>query len=383
MATVRGYIRTVPGGAFVADGTPVELRAELNNALLASTSTLNGEYTFSRDGSYPPYRVVAVTTDVTKITSSKVTGMTGPTTLSAVPYMFRAWSDGVIANVFGVLAVTAGGASMNITIDAGGSHVRGIIYDQLVSRTITIPTANASNPRIDTVVIEVAPSGSGDNIEGRSELKLLAGSPGASPVAPALTQSSTVWQMPLADVRVDAGISAIASNKVTDRRVFSSPSISDGGIGTAALASLSVTLAKMAANSVDASKIVDGSVGSSELASSSVTLVKLASNSVNTSKVVDRAIGDLQIAQNAVHAFHIRDADVGTSELADNAVTSAKIADGTIVAADLNTSSITEFVQDIVGAMLVGGYESGGEQVRPRYVDSEGKVYLDIVTPLG
>lgn len=230
MATIRGFVRTVPAGLPVPDGTPVELRAEHDNEFLAATTTVDGLYVFERDGTFPPYRVVAYADEVTKITSSLVTGMTGPTTLSTLPYMFRSWSDGVIEDVFGELAVTANAVNLNLAVAAGAAHVHGIVYDQLASRTVTLAPADPTNPRIDTIAVEVAPAGSGLTLEGRSELVVLTGIPSASPVAPALAQSSTVWQLPLADVRVDAGVTAIATNKVSDRRVPSAPAIPDGTI---------------------------------------------------------------------------------------------------------------------------------------------------------
>ena len=48
-------------------------------------------------------------------------------------------------------------------------------------------------------------------------------------------------------------------------------------------------------------------------------------------------LGADNIAANAINASKIVDGSVGTAELANNAVTSAKIADGTIVAADLSS----------------------------------------------
>lgn len=230
MAVIRGFVRTVPDGAPVPDGTPVELRAELDNEFLAQTTTVGGMYEFARDGTYPPYRVIAVHDDITKITSSLVTGMTGPTTLSTLPYMFRSWSDGIIEDVFGELSVSANAVNMNMTVASGAAHVHGIIYDQLGDRTLTLAPADPVNPRIDTIAVEVAPAGSGMAIEGRSDLVVVQGQTAAEPVPPALTQGAAVWQMPLADVRVDAGVTAIATNKVVDRRVPSAPYIPDGTI---------------------------------------------------------------------------------------------------------------------------------------------------------
>lgn len=100
----------------------------------------------------------------------------------------------------------------------GGALVKGIEYLNYVIDTngLTAGAAHATLPRIDTVVVEVGRIGASD--EGRAELKLVAGTPAASPVAPTLTQSATVWQYALADVRVNALATSITS--VTDRRTY-------------------------------------------------------------------------------------------------------------------------------------------------------------------
>jgi hypothetical protein len=92
-----------------------------------------------------------------------------------------------------------------------------------------------------------------------------------------------------------------------DSNTSSGGSIGAGSVGTTELADDGVTLEKLAADSIDASKIIDGSVGTNELAALSVTLGKMASNSVDSSKIVDGSIS--------------------TTDLGNNTVTNAKLAD--------------------------------------------------------
>lgn len=104
-----------------------------------------------------------------------------------------------------------------------------------------------------------------------------------------------------------------------------------GQVGTAGLADLAVTLAKLAADSVDASKIVDGSVGTAELADLGVTLGKLAADSVDAGKMVDGAVGTVELADLAVTL----------AKLAADSVDASKIVDGSVGAPELGTAAVT------------------------------------------
>lgn len=92
--------------------------------------------------------------------------------------------------------------------------------------------------------------------------------------------------------------------------------IADGAIDHAALfAAGAVDLAALAANSVDATKIVDGSVGTAELAALAVTAAKIAADAIDASKLADNAVDT-----NAIQALAVT-----VAKLADGAVTLAKM----------------------------------------------------------
>lgn len=256
---IRRQLRSIPSGAPVV-GAAVELRLEADNTIIASTTTDgNGWYQFQMHGNPGPYYILSSYGAETQRTSSKVVGLSGTTDIGSIPHTFRNWKNGYIDNILGELAVTASGAGMSVTVASGVHLTQGIIYDQ--SDAVSLPiAAAATQPRIDRVVVEVIPTGAGENIEGKSRLVVKQGTAAATPVAPALTQTTTLWQESLAQVRVDASVVAIASNKVTDERVAAWVSIPANSITTAMLQNLSVTGDKLAVSSVTTDKVANGTV---------------------------------------------------------------------------------------------------------------------------
>ncbi|HXG72828.1 MAG TPA: hypothetical protein VNJ04_19710 [Gemmatimonadaceae bacterium] len=346
---VRGYARNKTTGAAVPDTSVVEMRAELDNVLLASGTTTAGLYQFAFDGNPPPYKISVVSGGETKIVSSKVVGMAGPTSISGIPTLLRMFSGGVVQGVYNELAVTAPGASMTVSMATGAAVVRGIPYENFAAaKTITIAAADVTNPRIDTIAIEVVPPGAGENIEGRSAYVKLQGAPAATPVAPALTQSSTLFQIPIADVRVDAGLTLIAANKITDRRVFAGPFIpalsvvgaqlANATVGTAQLTDLGVTTAKVADLAVTAAKLnadvaeyIQDTINTALVAGANVT--KTYDDVANTITV---AVADENI-DDRVAALIVAGANITKTydDVANTLTLAAIIADGSVTDAKL------------------------------------------------
>ena len=82
------------------------------------------------------------------------------------------------------------------------------------STILTVTTANPSNPRIDLVCLTVSDAyytGSSNSVA----LQVIAGTPAASPVAPALPTNS----LSLATLAVAAGATQILTANITDTRV--------------------------------------------------------------------------------------------------------------------------------------------------------------------
>ncbi|MFJ6416462.1 hypothetical protein [Paeniglutamicibacter sp. NPDC091659] len=136
------------------------------------------------------------------------------------------------------------GTGLQVTLQPGNALLRygsaAVASARIVSLVadfnLAIPTPDASNPRIDVVVIYVdnavnlpvvnganPPTSANLDGPGVSKAKIVSGTPAATPVAPTSVaiqasvgagNSYTV----LAQVRVDPGVALIAANKITDVR---------------------------------------------------------------------------------------------------------------------------------------------------------------------
>lgn len=91
---------------------------------------------------------------------------------------------------------------------------------------------------------------------------------------------------------------------------------------------------------VDSSQLIDGSVIETKIASLAVSVNKLAANAVTSAKIAEGTIITGDMADNAVTTAKIAELAITTARLNDNAVTSAKIADGTIIAGDLSDNAV-------------------------------------------
>ena len=119
-------------------------------------------------------------------------------------------------------------AAMNVVVGIGKAWFNGILYKNTSAKTVTVKAADATNPRIDTAIVRLTWA------TNTCEAVILKGTAAASPAAPALTQSSAVWEFPLMDITVAAGATSITTAMLTnDRRVdlyaASIPFIIDGG----------------------------------------------------------------------------------------------------------------------------------------------------------
>lgn len=114
------------------------------------------------------------------------------------------------------LQVTAS-TGMIVSVGYGAAMVDGYGYwlksDAGGAKTLTIGAA-AAQPRIDRIVVRLDKS-----VGTRSVvLAVKAGTPAASPSAPALTRSGNVYEISLARVLVGAGVVQIVAGNITDER---------------------------------------------------------------------------------------------------------------------------------------------------------------------
>jgi len=131
------------------------------------------------------------------------------------------------------LAVTANSpAGMSVRVASGWAAIVGttqanmgtyVAYND-AQVTLTVTTADPTNPRIDRVVMTVNDSyysGSTNNVV----LQVVAGTPAGSPVAPATPDNS----ISLATIAVGAGVTSIVTGNITDTRVAVTTNIPESG----------------------------------------------------------------------------------------------------------------------------------------------------------
>lgn len=129
--------------------------------------------------------------------------------------MARAWlSTGVITGRLNQLAVSADGSAMSVSVATGQAQVEGFFYENDSALALTIATAHATLGRIDTVVVRL------DRTANSATLVVVTGTAAASPVAPPLSATDSLYELPLANVQVDPAVGVITAGKVTDRRVL-------------------------------------------------------------------------------------------------------------------------------------------------------------------
>lgn len=119
-----------------------------------------------------------------------------------------------IAGTPGTCFKVTAGSGMVLNVAAGAAIINGRFAYNNTSSTVTISAADASNPRIDLVILRL-------NLVNRLiELIVRAGTPAESPSEPAFTQSSDgdYYELVLAKVRVNAGVTSITASRITDTR---------------------------------------------------------------------------------------------------------------------------------------------------------------------
>ncbi len=122
--------------------------------------------------------------------------------------------DGIVHGDGGELAVTASDPpAMSVQVGTGTAMVQGRFCESDASLTLPVTSAHASYPRIDRVVVRLSAS------PARTiDIVVKPGTAAPSPVPPGLTRTAEVWELSLAQVRVEAGATLIASAKITDER---------------------------------------------------------------------------------------------------------------------------------------------------------------------
>lgn len=111
----------------------------------------------------------------------------------------------------GDLQVTAT-SGMGISVARGYANLDGKVMMFDSATPFTLETASASNPRIDTVVVER------NETDRAITLKVVTGTPSASPEPTAPIRTDGVYQLVLAQIYVDTAVASISQVDITDTR---------------------------------------------------------------------------------------------------------------------------------------------------------------------
>jgi hypothetical protein len=101
-------------------------------------------------------------------------------------------------------------------VAAGTAWINGYRYENTDALNIPLTTASGSNPRIDRVVVRFS------NVSRSIQIAVVDGTPATAPAAPALTRTSDVYELGIADVLVPTAATSIILNNITDTRLNTS-----------------------------------------------------------------------------------------------------------------------------------------------------------------
>jgi hypothetical protein len=133
-------------------------------------------------------------------------------------------TEGVVG--VGHFAVTerAAGAAMSVEVAAGRAYIVGddqanqgtYLCISEATEELPVAAADSTDPRIDLVVAEVRDPNAGGVSGDDWQFRVIEGTPGVSPVAPAVPDSA----IPLAEIDVAANVTSILDADITDLRTF-------------------------------------------------------------------------------------------------------------------------------------------------------------------
>lgn len=124
--------------------------------------------------------------------------------------------NGVFSDASTGLQVTAG-TGLSVTVLPGDALINGHHFYEESETPLSLPAADGSLARIDTVVLRLNLTVSVLSIG----LAVVSGTAASTPAAPALTRNASVWELGLANVLVSAGATEISQAKITDTRLDS------------------------------------------------------------------------------------------------------------------------------------------------------------------
>jgi hypothetical protein len=234
---LQDVLRTRPNGDPVAAGTDVEIRLLSDDTLLDTVQTdADGVFTYESDANPGPVYYTFEYGGETRVHSTQSVMPVDGTDLSALRYLFQFIKNGVIQAFPGYptlaggrLRASANGTNMQVTVAAGAAIGYGIMHVQATPKVYTVPANTSGSTRTDSINLRFFYD---EATKGQTYVYYASG---YATYEPDPNQALGYVEIPLAQVTVDNGVTAIASGKVSDLRVFCSPQIAPGYVTSAML----------------------------------------------------------------------------------------------------------------------------------------------------
>ena len=126
------------------------------------------------------------------------------------------FTTGVMPNPSTCYQVSAS-TGMTINVAAGFAVVDGGLCEETDTTTLSVGTSHNTYPRIDTVVLQW-----NENIDVReASLYVKEGTASANPTRPALTRTSSIYEIGLADILIPSRSTVVTNANITDTRMES------------------------------------------------------------------------------------------------------------------------------------------------------------------
>ncbi len=209
------------------------------------------------------------------------------------PYYF---GDGVVQgslNAFSVAQHAPPG--MSVDVATGRCFIQGVFGENGSTKQLTIAAADATNPRIDRVVLRC------DTVAQDLEVLVLTGVAAVSPAAPALVRSATQTDYSLYQVLVGTTVTSIVTANLTDERQYASPR----GIPSRASLAAATTLEPYGPNPLTEGQLLVTVTGTTTISNIAVTNAPAGGGAILVLSFVNAGCtvavgGNLQLIRNFV-----------------------------------------------------------------------------------
>ena len=121
--------------------------------------------------------------------------------------------NGVFPNPSTNLKVVASGENMKITVKAGKAWINGYYYENDSDLTLIIDNADGVLNRIDRVVVCL------DHLKREIRVKIKKGDYSSNPIPKEITRNEDVYELALADIKVNNGVISIQNSNINDLRL--------------------------------------------------------------------------------------------------------------------------------------------------------------------